>query len=302
MRTAAIALLLLVACGPGARKRGDDTAVDGPPGGCVPLENTVELCSDGIDNNCNGLVDCADPECSGIGQCPVCGQVEHPTGTPIDLPDGVGGTTCVTDADCMNVQPGPQHCFDLLNGLGNKECRQSYTSKVHFGGFASGQKLMQASDIVSVCVNISHEWIRDLQIELLTPDGLKFKLDKFEGQTCNTGACEVFLGHPADTDGDCPGCVEMGADYCWKPTATNMAMLPYADANSTMMSYQSTDELPPGDYQSSDAWNTLIGQTLNGDWTIVITDLWPIDAGKLHSWQIAFNPNIVQDCSGPVIQ
>ena len=27
-----------------------------------------------------------------------------------------------------------------------------------------------------------------------------------------------------------------------------------------------------------------------------------IDAGKLHDWTIAFNPAIVQDCSGPVIQ
>ena len=42
--------------------------------------------------------------------------------------------------------------------------------------------------------------------------------------------------------------------------------------------------------------------TLNGDWTISVTDLWPIDAGKLHDWTIAFNPAIVQDCSGPVIQ
>ncbi len=301
MRAAIIASLVLVACGPGARHRGDDDGMaDGPPGGCVPLENTPELCSDGIDNSCNGLTDCADPSCSGIGNCPVCGMVEHPTGMPVDLPDGVGGTTCVTDADCMNVQPGPQHCFDLLNG--SKECRQSYTSKVNFTGFASGQKLMQASDIVGVCVNISHEWIRDLEIDLMTPDGRKFKLDRFEGQQCNTGACEVFLGHPADTDGDCSGCVEMGADYCWKPTATNQSMLAYADGNGSMLTYQSVDELPPGDYQSSDPWQSLIGSTLNGDWTIIITDLWPIDAGKLHSWTIAFNPNILQDCSGPVIQ
>jgi hypothetical protein len=310
MRTAAIALVLLVACGPGARHHGDDDGTaDGPPGGCIPLENTPELCSDGIDNSCNGLTDCADPSCSGIGDCPVCGQVEHPTGTPIDLPDGICGTngdgvcSCTTDADCVALQPAGQHCFDLLDGLGTKECRQSYTSTVQFTGFGSGQKLMQVSDIVSVCINASHEWIRDLEIDIVTPDGKKFALDKFEGQTCSTGECEIFLGHPLNTDGDCPGCgPEMGFDYCWKPTATNPAMLKYADNNSTMTSYAGTSELPPGDYQSSDAWNSLIGTTLNGGWTISVTDLWPTDAGKIHSWQIAFNPNIVQDCSGPVIQ
>jgi subtilisin-like proprotein convertase family protein len=69
-----------------------------------------------------------------------------------------------------------------------------------------------------------------------------------------------------------------------------------------MTQYMGHEELPPGDYQSSDAWTKLIGAQLNGDWTIVVTDLWPIDYGKIHQWSIAFNPAIVQDCSGPVIQ
>jgi subtilisin-like proprotein convertase family protein len=35
---------------------------------------------------------------------------------------------------------------------------------------------------------------------------------------------------------------------------------------------------------------------------LVVTDLWPTDAGKLHSWTLSFNPMIVQNCSGPIIQ
>jgi hypothetical protein len=37
-------------------------------------ENTADLCSDGADNDHNGLVDCQDPRCFGMPNCPVPGQ------------------------------------------------------------------------------------------------------------------------------------------------------------------------------------------------------------------------------------
>jgi hypothetical protein len=179
------------------------------------------------------------------------------------------------------------------------ECHASYTSKLTFTGFGATQKMMAVSDIQSVCVNISHEWLRDMEIALRSPSGEVVTLDKFLGRTGG----EIFLGHPLGTDIDCLNCtMEAGADYCWKPTATNMPMLPYVNNGGAMLSYLGHDELPPGDYQASDPWSNFIGATLNGDWTIVVTDLWPEDAGKIHSWSISFDPSIVQDCSGPVIQ
>jgi|GEM_PF-7133161 len=36
---------------------------------CAATENNAYLCSDGFDNNANGLIDCADPACAGIGNC-----------------------------------------------------------------------------------------------------------------------------------------------------------------------------------------------------------------------------------------
>jgi hypothetical protein len=32
-------------------------------------ENSPESCSDGVDNDGNGYVDCQDPKCKGVGQC-----------------------------------------------------------------------------------------------------------------------------------------------------------------------------------------------------------------------------------------
>jgi subtilisin-like proprotein convertase family protein len=313
----------VVGCGPASRDGGKGGpggggGADGGNGACTPTgpENTPATCSDGIDNDCNGLVDCMDPSCSGIGMCPVCGQVEHPEGTPIDLPDGVCGTngngncTCSTDADCGSLQPAGQHCFPIGGGTNN--CRISYTSTVNFSSFGSTQKLMQPSDIVSVCVNMSHEWARDLEIDLIAPSGEKLSLDKFEGQSCPTNftaVCEVYLGHPVDTDSDGTGSPEEGMTYCWTPTSTQKSILGYADAGGNMNSWDGKDVEPDtgsnvttASYAASDPWTKLVGATLNGAWTFAVTDLWPQDAGKLHSWTITFNAQIVQNCSTPPIQ
>jgi hypothetical protein len=36
---------------------------------CYCPQGTTESCFDGVDNNCDGLVDCADPQCNGVGVC-----------------------------------------------------------------------------------------------------------------------------------------------------------------------------------------------------------------------------------------
>lgn len=305
-------------CGPASRPAasGDDDGNDASGSNvasCTPTgpENTPATCSDGIDNDCNGLIDCDDPSCSGIGNCPVCGAVSHPTGSAVPLPDGVCGTndsgdcSCTTDADCASLQPAGQKCWTI--GAGDQECRISYTSTVTFSGFGSTQTLAQPSDILSICVNMSHEWVRDLEIDVQAPSGQILALDKFEGQTCgNGGVCEVFLGNPLNTDGDCMPCTtETGMQYCWTPTATNSAILDYANMSGAMNSWNGHSVLPvsagsgsavSNAYAASDPWTNLVGATLNGQWTFSVTDLWPIDAGQLHSWTISFNPAIVQNC------
>jgi len=288
-------LALLVACGPAPRHNGDDGPDSGSGGSCTStgVENDPTTCSDGVDNDCSGHTDCADPSCSGIGNCPVCGMVQHPLSSPLPLPDGIIGSSCSSDAQCSGSTPS---CVEM-------ECHGSYTSKLHFTGFGQNQQFMAISNIQSVCVTIEHSWARDMEISLMAPTGQLVRLSKFKGRSGG----ELYLGMANDCDSSGSPVPGTGADYCWKPNATKMPMLDFADSGGTMNQVTGCDslsheEIPPGDYQASDSWGNLIGATLNGDWQIVVTDLWPIDNGYIFKWSISFDPSILQDCSDPVIQ
>jgi hypothetical protein len=81
----------------------DDGGFDGGPndGGCVP---SMELCADGLDNDCDGLADCLDSSCTGLG----CNDSNGCTTTDVCLGDGgCAGTalTCNTPAQC-ELAPG----------------------------------------------------------------------------------------------------------------------------------------------------------------------------------------------------
>jgi subtilisin-like proprotein convertase family protein len=212
------------------------------------------------------------------------------------------------------MQPSGELCWNIGSSdpTGPAECREAYTSTVVFSSFGSGQKLMQPSDIVSVCVNMSHEWVRDLEMDVVSPSGQVIALDRFKGQKGG----EIFLGHPLSTDGDCSGCTtESGMQYCWSPTATNPSMLSYANAHGAMEGWDGSSTtctpdgginchavLPAGTYSADDPWTNLVGATLNGTWTFRVVDLWPEDGGELHGWTISFNESIVQNCSTNPIQ
>lgn len=306
---ALVASATLVACGPNARSRpgGDDGTNDSGNGNCtIEPEGDPTTCSDGRDNDCDGLVDCADPNCSGIGACPVCGMVQHPLSQPLALPDGISsGTSCTTSSTCAIATPS----------CANDECHAAYTSKLHFDGFAANQTFAAVSNIQKVCVNMEHSWFRDLEIRLIAPDGKEVELAKMPGRDVVE---ETYLGQANDCDSDAAPVPGTGADYCWTPTATNPSMITYINSGAQMATAQCLctgsgpndgcfpgdmpSELPPGNYGIDGQWTTLVGAPLNGDWEIQVTDAWAIDNGYIFSWSIAFDPTLVQDCSGSVIQ
>jgi len=68
-------------------------------------------CQDGIDNNCNGLIDCADPDCATDPTCagPVCGDGVCAT------PAGENPCTCTPDCGPSEPEDHPAVCEDGLD-------------------------------------------------------------------------------------------------------------------------------------------------------------------------------------------
>jgi hypothetical protein len=275
-------VLVIAACEPAPRDP-VVAVVDAPsgrdaPGICAPV---AEDCADGIDNDCDQRVDCADSSCSGVGNCPVCGAVENPLGQPLALPDGTSqATPCTTNAQCGAGAP------NCVQG----ECHASYTATLNFIGFPQHAALPDEKLLRSVCVTMEHSWLRDLQIDLIPPDNRLIQLHAFVQRT----GSEIYLGEPNDNDGATPS-PGVGYQYCWKPSGAQ-AML-----ESPTVSINGHATLPAGDYKSVTPWLGLFGSPLNGAWTLRVTDLWSVDNGFIFKWSIAFDPTLIDDCSGPII-
>lgn len=161
-----------------------------------------------------------------------------------------------------------------------------YETNLYFTEFSPGQVLTNVDDLEGICVNMEHSWMRDIEIKLTCPNGTTVILHNHPGQIGG----QVFLGEPNDNDNfnPIPGA---GYDYCWTPNAPNPTWIQFA--NTTLGGFGT---LPPGDYSSFTPLTNLIGCPLNGEWTLTVTDLWPIDNGFIFSWGIDFNdllyPNV----------
>ncbi|HMP12281.1 MAG TPA: proprotein convertase P-domain-containing protein [Saprospiraceae bacterium] len=155
----------------------------------------------------------------------------------------------------------------------------SYRTSVTFSNFSPGQVLTRMEDLESICVNIEHSWMRDLEIELICPNGQRITLHEFGGRSGG----EVYLGEPVDFDGTNPT-PGKGYDYCWVDNAQR-TWLEYANQFRPRT-------LPAGDYRPYQSFSNLVGCPLNGEWTIRVQDLWAIDNGFIFSWGVNFNANL----------
>jgi len=84
----------------------DDVAEFLNPTGCIPV---TEVCDNGADDDCDDLVDCADPDCDGDPACDcvpepeVCDDgIDNDCDTLVDCDDG----DCAADPICACGQPG----------------------------------------------------------------------------------------------------------------------------------------------------------------------------------------------------
>lgn len=277
MKLHSVALLLsfgVVACGPQGRDQYGGGA-DAPP------QTGPEVCNDAFDNDQDGNTDCGDPECSGVGECPVC---EPPTTQALALPDGIDeeGGSCSSDATC-----GANKCVANF-------CASPYISQAIWSTFAANATLTNPNQLLKVCLEIEHSWLADLQIELVAPNSSHLILHAYN----RSHAPSIYLGDANDGDDASTGVQPqpgVGQKYCFTPTGTQQiwqgAVTSASDGGS---------KITPGDYASEGPWNVIAGSPLNGTWELRVTDLWADDNGFLFSWSMEFDPALAPGC-GPVI-
>lgn len=87
-----------------------------PPPGCLALGPRETVCGDGMDDDCDGRVDCLDPDCGcDAGTCVASGAES----TSAACSDGIdndcdGLTDCEETSDCV-LEEGPENCDNGLD-------------------------------------------------------------------------------------------------------------------------------------------------------------------------------------------
>lgn len=162
----------------------------------------------------------------------------------------------------------------------------SYSTSIMFTNFAPGQVLTDINDLLSICVNMEHSWMFDLEINLTCPDGTMVIL-----QNQQSILNETFLGIPYELDdfgGSFPPIQGEGMDYCWTPTSTNGTWTEYVDNFDP-------PTLPELDYESFEPLTDFLGCPLNGEWIITVIDKWESDNGWIFNWSINFADHLFPD-------
>ncbi len=196
--------------------------------------------------------------------------------------------TALCDGESFTVNAIPES-LDIEEVMFESKAYVDIVDSLHFPGAELTNNLAvnslqpaqlsdAASQISSVCIELTHGQIGELDIYLQAPGGQGMALS-----TGNGGAGTAF------------------SQTCFSSTAASAITTGTAPFS--------------GDYQPQGSWASLNGSPLNGDWQLLIADNFPNNSrGRLLSWSITFVNEYVQnfswsppagisctDCPDPVI-
>jgi gliding motility-associated-like protein len=176
----------------------------------------------------------------------------------------------------------------------------AYSTSITLDCFDPGTQVTSASDVVSVCIDLEHSYIHDLNITITCPNGTTS--DLYIPYSFGNFVYTVQLGEPVDNDNSLTlgdpytYCFTMGAadymeDVAYPIDPPPLGFVPnhdYTDNDGEDV----TDEyyVPGGDYLPEESFASLVGCPLNGDWTISITDRIQYDNGAIFNWSVDFDP------------
>ena len=209
---------------------------------------------------------------------PVC------AGQELNLEAGINGQAPGADllvnsgTGILNRQPRTIERIALPDGIGI-----GYETTLHISSFAPGQTITSVNDLASVCVDLEHSWMNDLEITLICPNGTELLL---QAAPTDRGAPRI-LGNPVDNDAFNlqPG---QPFTYCWSETASNPNWTDFLNQSGL-------DTLPAGTYQPFNSFSNLIGCSLNGPWTLRVIDKNTDENGYYFGWSLNFDTNLFQN-------
>jgi subtilisin-like proprotein convertase family protein len=182
----------------------------------------------------------------------------------------------------------------------------SYTSGINITGFNTGQTLNSINQINSICATMEHSYASDLTIELVAPSGQSIQLKSVGTTGSGVNTCDLgepIASGPTDnwsTSNTLPG---VGYQYCWTNTPTYSTMFavvspappgpPPTHTFTTLAGNSYTDYyLPAGSYTPRQSFFGLLGTSLNGNWTLRVTDNFAQDNGYIFDWSLSLQTDL----------
>lgn len=171
---------------------------------------------------------------------------------------------CDPDPTPMKLIPDNQQIDGLM-----------YTEhKMQFKCYGN-QVINAASDIESICIEIEHSAIGDLDMKLSCPNGNSVDLlvpNLSSGANLGT---PILAGNGIGTM----------ASYCFTESASQTI-------NQAATALPTTSQITSGFYLPETSFSNLLGCPLNGDWKLVTKDIRTNDNGWVLLASINFNPSI----------
>ncbi|KAA5533319.1 PKD domain-containing protein [Taibaiella lutea] len=174
----------------------------------------------------------------------------------------------------------------------------SYTTSITVSCFTPCDTVRTAADVESICIDMEHSYIGDLDAKIICPNGQQNNLFHTNGAP---GAASQYLGVPVDfgpANGPEDNQYCSGSNYCfrmdatWGPFISMLSNTTPVSCTSTFGNTTTGSSMIAGNYQPEQSYNSLIGCPLNGNWTIQITDHLGSDNGHIFSWGIEFNQSL----------
>jgi len=178
----------------------------------------------------------------------------------------------------------------------------AYNTDISMSGFGNNATVNSADDLSSICVNIEHSYLGDLEMWLECPNGqtvILFNSFASAGPFAGGfGGGATFLGDANDQGNGTPG---IGFTYCFSSSnATLGTMGQELTAGNTVPVNSFAPPAgnamnPNGIYLPEQSFDGLIGCPLNGEWTLHIQDNLSVDDGYVFDWSLNFNSDLFPD-------